>query len=384
MAKKKSGEKQLEEAGHKVTDPDVVAKTDELATLMTAFDNLGVSIVEEQWRALSDNERTVAASWANDVRIGKDRPCPECLFPFASQKLIADAKKHVKRQEAARKILVRCRFLKPAAVLPNGDEGQDAIKWGVVIPDSDMSRASLAEDFFVGKRLHIAMSLRSVDKWDGFPEMDDNLPDIVECEADVKGFARTMKGYKFSFQMSTDLIDDNTAYRHYAKNEGSIRLTLIGPIPKKEKAEESTAASVAKSRPLPGQKSLLDHPVKTGAVSKVAVDKKGLFVAPDEYMVPSHVKDCATIITIGELDGVFYPSAETTFVDDAGEQQQDDWGQPKTGKDGCASLTLAVQKMLGTVIQFQIDNGANAACVDDLRNHLKDLEGGKEPIPVPE
>lgn len=380
-----AGDKQLEEAGHQVNDPAVAASREELSGLMTAFDNIGVSITEEQWRTLSDNERTVSSTWANDIRVGKERPCPDCLLKFASDDLKKKAEKHVKKQESAKRLLVRCRFLKPSAVLPTGDEGEDAIKWSLAIPESEIARPSIPKEFFVGKRLRIEISLRGVNQWDDvLPGTEGDLPEIIACESDVKGFMETMTSYKFGFKMSTDLIDDNTALREYAKRDGSVRLTLIGDIPKKAKGEKSTAETVAKARPLAGQQSLLDTPKKNGQVCKTPIDKDGFFVAPNEYMVPSLVKDCSTIITIGELDGKFFPSADTVFVDAGGVEQQETWGQPKKGVDGCASLTLAVQKMLGTVIQFQMENGAAEKCVDDLRNHLKDLEAGKEPIPMPD
>ncbi len=382
---KKNGETQLEQAGHQVTEPDVAASREQLAGLMTAFDNIGVSIVEEQWRKLTDNERSVSASWANDMRIGKERPCPDCLLPFANDALKEKAKKHGKTQAAAKRLLVRCRFLKPSAVLPTGDEGEDAIKWSLAIPESDIARPSIPKEFFVGKRLGIEISLRGVDKWDDLlPGMTDDLPEIIQCESDVKGFTETMTAYKFGFKMSTDLIDDNTALREYAKREGSVRLTLLGDIPKKSKAEKSTAETMAKARPLPGQKSLLDTSPSNGKVSTTPIDKDGCFTSPDEYQVPSSSKEYGTTITIGELDGKFFPSADTVFVDAGGVEHRETWGPPKNGLDPCASLTLAVQKMIGTVIQFQMENSAKDKCIADLRKHLKDLEAGGSPVPMPE
>jgi hypothetical protein len=385
------GETQLESHGHNVTDPEVAEHREELAGLMTAFDNHGVQIVEEQWRALSDNERSVAAKWANDMRIGEVRPCPEFLLKFATEELKAASVQHHAVQAEQRRILVCCRFLKPSAILPTGDEGEDALKMTLVIPDSELNRPSLAEEFLHGKRLNIEFSRRSADpaKWQ--PELPgcETMPEIIECVSDVKGYSRNMTAYKFAFKISTDLIDDNSANREYAKQDGSVRLTLIGDIPAKKKEEEPTAAIIEKSRPLPSGPSLFgDDESESDDDSDVPYVEQcgpdGEFFSPDEYIVDSHVPHASTIISIGIKDGSYYGSIDTVFFDDEGNEFSEDWGNPQLSNGGSASLSLAVQKEIGTAIDYLMEKNASAKCLKDLRDELKRLEDGGEPRLMPE
>lgn len=387
-----SGDDQLIAQGHQVDDPHVVEHSVQLAQLMTAFDNHGVQIVEEQWRALSDNEQTVAAKWANDMRIGEARPCPEFLLKYATEALKAASVVHHVEQAEKRRLLVACTFMKPTAILPNGDDGEDSMKMMVSIPDSEFNRPSLAEDFLHGKRLGIEFSLRSSDPANWQPELPgmESQPEIIECVADVKGYSRTMKAYKFGFPIGTDLIDDNTAIRQYAKQTGSIRLTLHGDIPPKApKVEPATAETVAKARPMPSGPSLFKDDVpESDDDSEVPYEQQhspdGEFFSPAEYIVRSHVDGAQTIVSIGIKDEKYFGTVAVVFFNEDGDTIESDWGNPQVSADGSASLSLAVQKEIGTAISYLMQQNASAKCLKDLRDELKRLEDGGEPIPMPE
>lgn len=286
-------------------------------------------------------------------------------------------------KEAGRKILCTCKFNKPSAILPSGDDGEDAIKMNVVIPHSEMNRASLAEDFFVGKRLGIRFSLLATDK------MKDTLPgvemeeDILECESEVKGYKRTMKGYAWGFKITCDLIDDNTAMRHYANQTGSVELTLLGDIEPDQKKEKSTAETMKAARPLPGQKEIPG--LKVTDLPTSGIVKDGEFISPDEYVVPCKGKKCSVIITIGAPDnGKFYASGVSNYLDKQGEACEDDWGEPKLKDTPYVSLNAAVSAMVGRMIDTAMKNDAADSFIADLRKEAKRLEEGGEPIVMPE
>lgn len=387
-----TGVESLESHGHNVTEPEVAESREHLAGLMTAFDNHGMQIVEEQWRALTENERTVAASWANSMNIGQVRPVPEFLMPFASDSLKQAAITSFEKQAEQRRLLVRCRFLKPSAMLPTGDDGEDAIKMTVVIPDSEMNRPSLAEEFLHGKRLNIEFSRRSADpeKWRAELPGCESQPEIIECMSDVKGYSRNMTAYKFAFKISTDLIDDNAANREYAKQDGSIRLTLVGDIPSKATAEPTTAEQIANSFPIPAAQPSTGKGPSLFDGDEMPYHKQlsatGEFMSPDEYFVPSQTPNCSATICIGEHGGRFFASRYFNALTDVAEELEEDWGNPATkdqhnGKpnDGYVSLSEAVQSQIGMLIDYALDEKACEGFVNDLRTELKRLTDGGEP-----
>lgn len=287
-------------------------------------------------------------------------------------------------KETGRKILVACKFNKPSAILPSGDEGEDAIKMNVVIPDGEIQRDSIAGDFFVGKRLGIEFSLRASDKWEGTLPGVEREEEIIECESDVKMYKRTTKAYSFSFKISCDLIDDNTALRHYANQGGSIRLTLLGDIEAKVKKEKSTAETMAKARPLPGQKDLPG--LKVTDLPTSGIVKDGEFISPDEYVVPCKGKKFSVIITVGAPDnGKFYASGISNYLDKNGEAVEDDWGEPKLKDTPYVSLNAAVGAMVGRMIDTAMKNDAADSFLADLRKEAKRLEDPSAlPIAMPE
>ena len=390
-AKQTEGEKQLEKAGHAVGDEDVKRQRDETSMLLKILDNIGVSMVEEQLAKLDEAQQSITRKWAHRVLNREDESkcvVPEFLQQYATERLNRISAEYLRKQDEQRKIIVRCRFNKPSAILPSGDDGEDAIKMSLVIPDSDMNRASLPEDFFHGKRLRIEFSRRAVNQWDQQLPGLDTQPAIITCESDVKGFARGMTSYKFGFKIATSLIDDNTANRVYAKQDGSVRLTLLGDIEAGEQEEISTAELINQSRPnLPqGQKSLFDGTPKPMQKVDDFGLKDGEFLAPDEYLIPMILsgKGNSVIIYIGMSEGRFYSSALAVVTDEEGDEDEADWMNPcKTG-DGCMSAKDAILKELGSLIDYGLEKKYSPNAMADLRNEVKRLESGGEPIKMPE
>lgn len=375
MAKKKAA---AETGGHDFADPDVVSAEAALRDLLRTLDDLGVVLTEEQYRAMPESERNVTIEWARLRKDGARVGCPIHLHAYATTALIDECNEHNESQEAARRIRVRCKFNKPTAVLASGDKEGDAIKWSVVIPADDIKRASVAEDFFCGKRVKAEFSLRSVDQWDNvLPEVDETLPEIIECETDIRGYARLMKGWKTSFVVSTDLVDDNEANRHFANHEGSIRFTVIGDIPKKGKADSLEPAKVtygeAKTPPLEGQKEL---PL-TGNENQLVSD--GQFDAPDVYQVALSEQGAAGRVYIGVgSNGKFYESSDLWFQDSVGVEMHNDLDHPLYDEDaGYVSLLEAQKHALETMIDFATENDASTTTLNELKDHLRKLDQGK-------
>jgi len=388
MAKKKSSdvavaEEPVNTGGHDFNDPEVVAADEKLKAMLLTLDNLGVVLDETEYRALSDGDKGLVQAWA-ELRSGGDLTvqCPLCLHPHAAKTLLAEFDQHVEVQEQNRKILVRCRFNKPTAVLPTGDETGDYIKMSMVIPTDDIQRTTVLKDFLVGKRVLAEFSLRSVDKW--IPELPgaEQFPEIIACETEIKGLVWLMKGYRISFKVSCELIDDNTANRVYAKNNGSLRLTLLGDIEAKEKkAKEPKSISHGDHTPLPGQLALWNP----GSETSMLVHD-GEFTCPDEFIVPlDGDKDYALVsIGVGE-NRKFYASSDFHFIDKDGDEFDNDLGYPDYDPNkGYHSRIEAMKSEVGGLIDDAMKNNAPDAVVNKLKDCLKSLESGVELTPAPE
>jgi hypothetical protein len=205
-----------------------------LADLMDAFDNSGVSIEETQWRALSAEEQGVATRWVNNRRIGPLSPVPFFLMPFATQALKNEYSAYAAEQKEVRRVIMSCSFGKPSPTQPDGDDGEAMIKMTLNIPVNDLS-ASTANDLWGWKRDLIEFGYRDVSKWDerDLPGMDR----IIKCSSDVSGFSRNRKHWKFSFLVSQNELGIEEAFSMW-KTHGSCRIENIGE-PIKTNRDES-------------------------------------------------------------------------------------------------------------------------------------------------
>jgi hypothetical protein len=371
-----------EQLEHNFADPAVVLAEGNLRDTLRTLDDYGVTMVEEQFRAFDNEQQSLATAWAECRKSGVKTLCPEFLHIYATDAVKQEVDEHIEGQDNARRILVRCRFNKPTAVLPTGDaEEGDAIKMTLVIPADDISRTTVLKDFLVGKRVLAEFSLRSSDKWDVLPEMD--LPEIIACETELKGLTWLMKGYRISFKVSTDLIDDNTAIRQYANHNGSLRLTVLGDIEKAEKKNKDVAPiSHGDAQPLPGQQPLfnLSDPSATNRL----LDDDGEFTAPDEYLVPLKGKNTSATIYVGVgEDGLFYSSFDLYFVDGDGDVCDVEFGNPSYEKNtGKPSLQQAVIAEVGSMIDNATGQDCSPKTINELKTYLGKLEKGEAPTPM--
>ena len=378
------GVEQLEAHGHNVTDPEVELSRENLAQLMTVFDNHGVQIVEEQWRALTDNERTVSAMWVNSRQTDGTRSIPHCLMPFASDRLKQEVVDDVEEQEEFQTSLLSCEFGKPSRTkLDEGGNYRTNMKFRIPL---DEVRPGRALEMWGDIRCRVEFGSLSTTDWKTarLPEMEDAAGEIYECEADVVKFGWTRTGWTFGFSVGESFITIEQANELWDGTRGSIRITPIG-VPEKEEQEvdqESTAEMIAKARPLPSipsGKSLFNDTDPATLSDNKKTNSDGEFIAPDEYIIPSHSNGCSVIITVGNQDGKYYAAGEAVFRNANDESIDASWGVPRKSTAGFASLTLAVSGMLATVIDWALKNDAIDAFLKDCRAELKQLDDGREP-----
>lgn len=369
-------QKALAAESHDFADEAVSERYESLAELMTAFDNFGVSIDETQYRALSEEQQNIANKWANDQRIGTKRPVPEFLRRYATDAVKAFADGYHEQAEEQRKVLMRCRFGKPSPTKPEGDDGEPKIKMTVLVPLSEL-RSVTAESLFGATRCEVEFSLKPVSEW------QKELPgaeSTISCVAEIRGYSRKMRDWQFAFLVSQEMLEVNDAFDRFWKSQGSCRIKPIGYIKDDEKDEDDDTPEPEKKPEVP-QKSLFSMgEVKPLYCEKLEGDE---FVSPDEYTIPVEGDSASMIVYVGKgPNSQFYASTSMVFCDDDGEVQESDWLNPKFVGDGCVTAKAAIIKELGTKIDYAIAEKAESKFVDSLRNEMKRLESGQEPIPV--
>lgn len=378
-----TGEDQLEDHGHNVTDPEVEESREELAGLMTAFDNVGVQIVEEQWRTLSDDQQTVACQWANNMRIGNEKAVPEFLLPFASDSLKAKSLASITEQRELQVSLMPCEFKKPARSKLD-ENGEYKVTVNIKVDRENLSLGRAGE-LLVDARDKVEFGAISVAQWDQtLPGIDNG---VTTCEVDILKMGVTKSSYLFGFRVSENVISIEDAMSLWDNEKGSIRITRIGD-PKSEKEDQpepSTAELYAKSSPVPaGQKTLGLTSQKQEGLNRLIGDD-GHFSAPDEYLVPSHIPECMTTIYVGQgLNDRFYSSASIVCLDEDGDEIEADWMNPEHKGDGYVTVTAAIQAELGHLIDYGQNESVSEKCIGEWRRELIRLADGGEPIPMPE
>lgn len=223
----------------------------ELVDLLRGFDDIGVSIVEEQWRTLTPQSCNQAISWLKSRQAGQMVPLPLFLEKFATKELVDESKAYQQEQEKLRKVLFPCEFGKPSVQKPTSD-GEERIKMTVVIPINAM-QGSTAEACFGYKKLKVEFSRRPMSEWGQKHIMEDGLRRTIVTEADVSGFSRTRHNRKFGFLVDQNDLSISDAFEEFWGNSGSCRVEVLGEI--KGKEEDEPVKPVARP-PLPGQKTL--------------------------------------------------------------------------------------------------------------------------------
>src|SRR6185437_9958141 len=325
-SKKAIADKTKAATGHNLNGKAVKESRDDLAGLMKAFDNHGVSIVEEQWRKFSDEEKRLGTKWANDMRIGAQRPVPEFLRKYATKETLAKSDEYLADQAEQRKVRMACRFGKPSPTKPgDGDDGEPKIKMTALIPLDDIGPGT-AEELFGAMRCKVEFTLRGQDIFDG-----KELPgteSVLSCVSDIKGYGRKMREWQVSFMVSQTILSIEDAFDRFWNNRGSLRVTTMEPL-KHEEQVEAVKSNVPEKPADPKQPSLFNpegderKPKKGGVIYRQKFDAKTKeFSDPEEFNVPMPISGDkhACIVSVGEgPNGQFYATSRIDFIDEDGD-----------------------------------------------------------------
>jgi len=366
--------------GHKFDDPDVKKHEESLKTVLRDLDDVGVVMSEEQFRTLDNDERAVATRWANGRKMKVLSPVPVMLQSFVKNKsLLKEIGIYQDDQVEARRETFPVRFGRPSPTKPEGDPEQ-MIRMALFIPVQFMNYAS-AGILWHWKRCRIEFGKRDVHSWD--QKEFGECSNTIFCVADIAGFTLNRTHYKVSFLIGHEQLSSTEAMKLWQSN-GSARMEPIG-LPDSKDADDHNPENEKKetepaevSRP---QRSLLDI-VKQSAK---AIDKETVFITPDEFLVPipSIKKGAAAWISIGlGSNNRFYAGHLLTFDLDKEIVECETVCEFKG--DGLATLQEAIKSELGSMIDEALKAGAPESLLNDCRDHLKHLEKGGAPIPMPE
>lgn len=228
--------------------PEVAADNEAqeiLVGILKSLDDLGVQLVEADWRKMTESENNSAVAWAAARRAGVKSPLPLCLANFASSELLREQAEYQRLQAEGRKLRIPVtKFCKPGYEIT--EEGDETVQIKVKVPDKNCSGSSALE-FFGKKRCRIRFTRRGVHEWDQSELATGSLRTIAiyECEAEIPSFGWAAGDFHFSFW--TDKIPFEAAKAMYRKG-GSIELEVIGDA-LHEGDEESDEAPAEDPKP---------------------------------------------------------------------------------------------------------------------------------------
>lgn len=371
------------EPEHDFDDEDVVRSRESLIKLMLDFDNCGVLIVEEQWRALTEVEQSVALTWVEKASAGVVSAVPEFLRRYASQELLAKSAEAIGEQQERQISLMPCEFKKPSR--SKLDENHNyKVTLGFKVP-RDSLRLGRAGELFVDAKVRAEFGTLSVSRWGPtLPGVDNG---VITCEVEILKMSVSKSHYLFSFRVSQDVITIEDAMEFWDIGTGSIRLEKIGDAGGKEESDGDEELEPTQKQPLPGQMTLFDDgPMPRNRIT----DANGEFTEPDEYHIRSQVPKCETIFSVGQgPNNRFYVSASIVALSSESDDETDvlheaDWGNPEFAGDGHVSVSQAIQYHLGKLIDYGAIEKLDERCVDEWRKELKRLADGGEPYLIPD
>lgn len=330
-----------------------------LVDLLKALDNLGVSMVESQWREMTEAENNSVVEWASRRRIGTRSPLPLCLRGYASADLLAEQDQYLAAQEEGRKVLCPCVFCKPS--FDKSEEGDETVRMKIKVPDSNLS-GSTARELFGKTRVRVEFSRRPIAEWEQM-ELTDGPRRIVCCETEIPSFGWSDGNWSFPFLIDADVFSLEDAIDAW-KKQGSVRLCVIGQALEGDDSGESAAP---KRKP--------GRPKKEPAAPKP--DGPTLPGMTDGDLTESHsvslTKNYRLNIGIAGLpEGKF-----SCFWDGIGPAGACDQGEPSIR----TSINEAAKASIGHAIDRWSSNPDDESklVVANLRDWLGALESGKSP-----
>lgn len=250
MAKKKAATTAKKPTKAPTEKPPANEHEAALVAMLKDLDNLGVQMVESDWRQLSDGDQRSVEAWIANRKSGQESLVPLCIRDKATADLRGEIETYQDRQQAARRVTLPCTFLKPA-ISAKDDDGNRRIKVSANIPFAYL-RGGECDRLFRFKECRIEFSPRSFDQWDGLPGVEEALPPATTVVADLSGYHASRHFTKIGFLIDeSDVFSKDDAF-DLEGCSGSIRIEVLGGA-KEKKSDEDDSEPEADDRPtLPG------------------------------------------------------------------------------------------------------------------------------------
>lgn len=361
--------------GHEFNHPDILEANQKLSDLLFAFDNIGVQMVESQWRALPEEEQNIAVKWANDRRIGAGRPVPQFLVQYSSDLLKQEIAPYFDEQREIRRVIMPCVFQKSSPQKPTEDGQKISIT--VCVPDDSVSD-STAGTLFKKKHCRIEFTRRKCNEWDqnDLPGVEGNRP-IITCVSDIPNYSWAGGSWKFSFLVDVNLLSISDAFALWMAH-GSLRIEVLEQAAVSNRKEEESTPDAAENddgeEPDEVREPTLfdpedDEPL--GLVAKPDIEN------PDVFNVPIKEDGFSCVIESAEVGGKFYATASFDGPDIGFGSTFEDADRVR-----CA-LTLkdALEAEVGWAIDGSSRNDVPTSVINDMKDYLKKLS---DPDFIPE
>ena len=349
-----------------------------LSTLMLGFDNAGVAIAEAQWRQIAEDDQMICRRWLKGRQAGAMSPVPTVLQLFANARLQAEIAPYFEEQAKLREVVMNVQFLGYKPTKPEGDDSEPKIKMTMKVPDSDVA-CGTASQLWGSKRVNISFGTLDVHEWDQL-----ELPGVSEvfsCVTEIKAYSWARGFWKFGFYIEMSQLSEDQAYQLW-KLRGTCVIEALGEIVGDGAVERDVAAVLAKPGTHPAIKPAVNQePLwKDEPESRSSeMNKDGLFVFPDQYVVPLKNPRASCILRVGVSAGRFYIASDFIFAskDEGDTLSFGDEFAEKIG-DGFVSLNAAIAAEAGSLIDL-IGDEVEAEAVNELRDYMKAIEGGLVP-----
>ncbi len=339
----------------------------ELIGILKQLDNEGVSLVEADWRSMSESENASAIKWAADRRVGTKTMLPLCLRKFASEPLLVEQEQYRFVQAEARQTILPVQFLKPA-ISKKAEDGTRRIKMVASVPLTN-ARGADCDRLFRYTRCKVEFSARDKNQWTStLPGLEDALAQIVECEADFSGYNASRHATRITWLIEEGEFTKDDAY-DLEDQMGSIRIEVLGEAKKGVLDGEESHETVA---PLVEQKKPRGRPKKEEAkLPGIEDEPNGVshsVAMTDRYQVDILIKKLAADKFSCCWDGVG-PDGAITEPD------------PGTRTSPIQAAIASIGKAVDYWTEFDEDSEAQAITAR-LRHWLSELEKGKTPTQI--
>lgn len=339
----------------------------ELMGILRSLDDYGVSIVEEQWRnVLSDSERNLGIAWVAARRRGMtDTIVPAFLLPYSTAELKSQHDSYMEHQAALRNVVYPCFFGSPTS--SKTEEGDMIVVMKIKVPDSHLT-GSKALELFGKTRARVEFSRRPVGEWGQGEIVDEDTGPrrIVSCVTEIPSFGWADGKFTFSFRIEGSSFHYDEAFDFW-KNQGSVRVEVLGEAVEEGAAEPVTTTEPKKKRGRPKKDEAGQAPKETPALPGATEADLA-----DSYNV-AFTPNFTVSIAITQVDSERFSSVWT------GTGPTGDCGEPEPSIR--ASVNQAAISSIGKAVDHwrAYTDPESEQVLGSLRHWLKELEAGKTP-----